>query len=140
MPRSPQTHPIWGTYQLLTKDLGIERDDALARLRELTPTMPVDVIIEAQGDIGRTFELLTGTPPPVRPDTGKPDPRAVTNRLREAIANGQGQEADPNDFNAMIRARAVGLDRSVTVDSSDPAAAYDPEQDFIRQRFAERTG
>ncbi len=64
--------------------------------------LPVDVIVAAEGDLNRTFELLTCTLPPVRPDNGKPDPRAVRNRLRKAITTGQsqGQQAPaPDDFN-----------------------------------------
>jgi len=139
MPRPPEKHGVWDAYILLTRDLNVTHGEAMDRLTTTFAGLPVDVIVEAEGDLIRTFELLTGTPPPVRPDNGRPDPRAVKNRLREAIANGESQEVDPNDFNAQIRARAAGLDRSVTVDSSDPAAAYDPEQDFIRQRFAERS-
>lgn len=138
MPRLPLKHAIWDTYQLLTRDLGVDHDTAMTRLEALAPTMPVAVIVEAEGDLGRTFELLTGTPPAVRPGNGQPDPRLLKRQVREAII--EAATADPDDFNAQIRARAAGLDRSVTVDSSDPAAAYDPAADFIRQRFAERTG
>lgn len=142
MPRPQRKHPVWGMYELLTRDLGIDHDTAMHRLWEAAPTMPVDLIVEAGGDMSRTLESLTGQPPEPYGNGGLPDARNLQRQITEAATTGQReaqQTPDPNDFNQLVRARAAGLDRSVTVNSSDPATAFDPADDFIRQRFAERS-
>jgi hypothetical protein len=89
MPRAPIRHPVWTAYELLTRDLNISHAEAMGRLFDTFTGVPVDLIVAARGDLAITLEQLTGTPPPLRPDTGRPDPRAIRNRIREAIANGQ---------------------------------------------------
>jgi len=125
-------HFLWPAYVALTQQRAMTAEAAIEALQDLWPNMPVAELVRAEGDVPKALASIHGSA----------DSQGDNQRGTGTAQQGQSQEAeiDPNDFNAAIRRRVQGLDRSVTVDTSDPATAYDPEQDFIRQRFAERMG
>ncbi len=127
-------HFLWPAYVALTQQRAMTAEAAIEALQDLWPNMPVAELVRAEGDVPKALASIHGNA------ESQGDNQQGSGAIQQGQQGQSPQAPDPADFNAQIRARASGLDRSVTVDTSAPATAYDPEQDFIRQRFAERTG
>jgi hypothetical protein len=145
MSRPQKKHPVWEGYVLLTKDLRFSHQDALDRVVNAFPGLPVEVIVESQGDMSIVLERLTGQPPEPYANGGRQDARNLRKQITQAAL-----QAAPDDFNAQIRARAAERsgEATATLSQADvraagsgkatPEGSYDPGDDPFRVRFAER--
>lgn len=155
-------HHIYLAYQTLTNELAIPHDEALDRLALTFAGYPVDLIVQAKGDLTMTLAQLTGTQPPIRPDSGKTDKRLAERLLREAVQGQQGSgtgqqqqdgqqgsgnegQGDDVTFNDLIRARAgrngktIELSHDELMGTGQQDGEQSPDSDFNAMLRA-RTG
>jgi hypothetical protein len=116
---------------------------------------PGEQVLSGDNDIADvTTEQLTGTPPPIRADSGKADKRLAERLLRKAVqgpsvqgqqqdtqqgSGDEGQDTEPS-FNDIIRGRAVrgaktvelSYDQIMGVDTSKQDGEQGSASDFIR--------
>jgi hypothetical protein len=132
-------YPAFGAY---CREHHLTADEAIERLQEQYPSLPVALIVRAQGDTARIAELLAQDE--AASHQGQSQQRqgeqqqSSSNRQRDV----QTPARDPQDFTVAVRARA-GVGASSL---SQPREAitgqkgeYDPAVDPFRARFAQRS-
>jgi hypothetical protein len=135
-------HWIWDAYRALTQERRMTEAEAIGELTALWPSLPVFEIVRAEGDLSRTLGDLIEPQQQSQGSSGQQQQQGN----QQGSGNQQQEQIDPNDFNAVIRARASRngahtaiLPRSALTGIKDDPE-YDGSQDFVRQGFRDKYG
>lgn len=134
MARIHWLYPAFGAY---CREHHLTADQAIERLQEQYPSLPVALIVRAQGDTARIAELLAEDGAAAQ--QGQPQHSQQSSGNRQGAA--QEPARDPQDFNAAIRARASARTTTLTlpheaITGVKGQGEYDPAADIFRQELA----
>jgi hypothetical protein len=127
-------HYVWQAFCEIAKRERLTAAEIIERLQTVFPYEPVEQIVRAEGDMSKTLADVASAPLPTLSTEQSQQSQGSTNQQ-------QGQQADPQDFNAMLRQRAgsttVTLPREA-ITGVKGQGEYEPADDFVRARFGER--
>lgn len=133
-------HYVWQAFCEIAKRERLTAAEIIERLQTVFPYEPVEAIVRAEGDMSKTLADVASAPLPTLSTEQSQQSQGSTNQ-QGAGNQQQGQQADPQDFNAMLRQRAgsttVTLPREA-ITGQKGQAEYEPTDDFVRARFGER--